>query len=68
MIADRKGDEFLAYMQNEYLLTLNLGPQISQEFCQALKSDQKIFRNYFKVSMDYTFVYVYTVMGILCEC
>ncbi|XP_041348237.1 LOW QUALITY PROTEIN: exportin-T-like [Gigantopelta aegis] len=47
-ILDKRGEEVIAYLQGEYLPTLNLPPQLTQEFCQAMKTDQKTFRNYMK--------------------
>lgn len=45
-----QGDELVTYLQQQYLPTLKLNAQQSHEFCMALRSDQKLFKSYFKVS------------------
>ncbi|XP_067683887.1 exportin-T-like [Haliotis asinina] len=47
-IFDKRGEESLNYLQSEYFPTLNVNPELTQEFCQALRADQKTFRNYLK--------------------
>ncbi len=58
-----QGDEVVLYLQTDYLPSLNTPPLVAQEFCQAVKSDSKTFRNYFKVSLTdtYTCIYIFTV-------
>nr|XP_033813574.1 exportin-T isoform X3 [Geotrypetes seraphini] len=44
------GTECIQYLQQEYLPSLQVAPEIIQEFCQALQQpDSKVFRNYLKV-------------------
>ncbi|XP_007893474.1 exportin-T isoform X1 [Callorhinchus milii] len=46
----KRGPEFIQYLQQEYLLSLQVAPEIIQEFCQALQQpDSKVFKNYLKV-------------------
>lgn len=40
------------FLQGDYLPTHQLSADQSREFCDALRADSKLFRNYFKVSMD----------------
>lgn len=47
-ILEKRGVELITYLQKDYLPTLNLSPQQTQEFCQALQTEQKTFKNYFK--------------------
>ncbi|KAL4226182.1 hypothetical protein ACF0H5_014168 [Mactra antiquata] len=47
-ILEQRGDEMLNYLLGDYLPTHRLSPEQAQEFCDALKSDNKMFRNYFK--------------------
>lgn len=47
---DKRGEELVTYLQNQYLPTLNVSPTKIEEYCQALKSDPKAFKNYLKVS------------------
>ena len=49
-VLDKRGDELVTYLQNQYLPTLNVSPEKIHEYCQALKSDPKAFKNYLKVS------------------
>lgn len=44
-----QGDEFILFLQQDYLPKMNVSPELCQEFCQALKSDGKMFRSYYKV-------------------
>lgn len=48
MVLDKRGDEFISYLQTQYLPTLNVSPEQIQQYCQALKSDTKAFRNFLK--------------------
>uniref|UniRef100_A0A8B9T255 Exportin-T n=1 Tax=Anas platyrhynchos TaxID=8839 RepID=A0A8B9T255_ANAPL len=44
------GPECIQYLQQEYLPSLQVAPEIIQEFCQALQQpDAKVFKNYLKV-------------------
>uniref|UniRef100_H0WR04 Exportin-T n=1 Tax=Otolemur garnettii TaxID=30611 RepID=H0WR04_OTOGA len=46
----RRGPECVQYLQQEYLPSLQVAPEIIQEFCQALQQpDAKVFKNYLKV-------------------
>lgn len=47
-----QGDEVVNFLQGDYLPTHQLSPDQSREFCDALRTDTKLFRNYFKVSSD----------------
>lgn len=47
-IHEKRGDEFIQYLQTTYLMTINISPPVAREFCQALHSNNKIFQNYFK--------------------
>ena len=46
-----QGEELIIYLQSTYLPAQNVEPELAQQFCRALKSDPKVFRNYFKVSV-----------------
>ncbi|XP_029471557.1 exportin-T isoform X2 [Rhinatrema bivittatum] len=46
----KRGPECIQYLQQEYLPSLHIAPEIIQEFCQTLQQpDSKVFRNYLKV-------------------
>ncbi|KAM3927543.1 exportin-T [Leptodactylus fuscus] len=46
----KRGPECIQYLQQEYLPSLHVAPEIIQEFCQALQQpDAKVFKNYLKV-------------------
>ncbi|XP_058047188.1 exportin-T isoform X2 [Ahaetulla prasina] len=46
----KRGLECIQYLQQEYLPSLQVAPEIIQEFCQALQQpDAKVFKNYLKV-------------------
>ncbi|KAM4678621.1 exportin-T [Discoglossus pictus] len=46
----KRGPECIQYLQQEYMPSLQVAPEIIQEFCQALQQpDAKVFKNYFKV-------------------
>ncbi|XP_004700862.1 exportin-T [Echinops telfairi] len=46
----KRGPECVQYLQQEYLPSLQVAPEIIQEFCQALQQpDAKVFKNYLKV-------------------
>ncbi|KFM56538.1 Exportin-T, partial [Stegodyphus mimosarum] len=47
-ILDKRGDEFVTYLKNSYLPTLNVSAEKIEEYCQALKSDPKAFKNYLR--------------------
>ncbi|MBN3313578.1 XPOT protein, partial [Atractosteus spatula] len=50
MIHLKRGPEFIQYLQQEYLPSLQVAPEIIQEFCQVLQQpDSKVFKNYVKV-------------------
>uniref|UniRef100_A0A8C8S4R3 Exportin-T n=1 Tax=Pelusios castaneus TaxID=367368 RepID=A0A8C8S4R3_9SAUR len=45
-----QGPECIHYLQQEYLPSLQVAPDIIREFCQALQQpDAKVFKNYLKV-------------------
>ena len=46
-----QGEELVIYLQSTYLPAQNVDSELAQQFCRALKSDPKVFRNYFKVSV-----------------
>lgn len=49
-ILEKRGDEeLITFLQSQYLPTLKLNLQQSQEFCMALRSDQKLFKSYYKM-------------------
>ena len=49
-----QGDELVTYLQTQYFpTTLKLSVQQSQEFCMALRSDQKLFKSYYKVRHEF---------------
>ena len=45
----RQGEELINYLQSQYMPKLDIEPDTVQRFCQALRSDSKMFRNYTKV-------------------
>ncbi|CAH2277782.1 exportin-T isoform X1 [Pelobates cultripes] len=46
----KRGPECIQYLQQEYLPSLHVAPEIIQEFCQALQQpDAKVFKNYLKI-------------------
>uniref|UniRef100_A0A2K6KXQ2 Exportin-T n=1 Tax=Rhinopithecus bieti TaxID=61621 RepID=A0A2K6KXQ2_RHIBE len=48
----KRGPECVQYLQQEYLPSLQVVPEIIQEFCQALQqSDAEVFKNYLKPGM-----------------
>ncbi|XP_053377142.1 exportin-T-like isoform X1 [Mercenaria mercenaria] len=47
-VLEQRGDEMINYLQGDYLPTHRLSPDQAREFCDALKSESKLFRNYFK--------------------
>ncbi|KAJ8373549.1 hypothetical protein SKAU_G00041290 [Synaphobranchus kaupii] len=50
MIHLKRGPEFIQYLQQEYLPSLQVSPDITQELCQVLQQpDLKVFKNYIKV-------------------
>uniref|UniRef100_A0AAZ3P286 Exportin-T n=1 Tax=Oncorhynchus tshawytscha TaxID=74940 RepID=A0AAZ3P286_ONCTS len=49
MIHLRRGPEFIQYLQQEYLPSLQVSPDITQEVCQVLQQpDAKVLKNYMK--------------------
>ncbi|XP_023673567.1 exportin-T isoform X2 [Paramormyrops kingsleyae] len=49
MIHLKRGPEFIQYLQQEYLPSLQVTPDIIQELCQVLQQpDSKVFKNYIK--------------------
>ncbi|XP_069101295.1 exportin-T-like isoform X2 [Argopecten irradians] len=47
-ILEKRGEECVNYLQREYLPKLQMSPTQTQEFCQALHSESKLFRAFFK--------------------
>lgn len=45
----KQGEELISYLRSEYLPTMELSPELINEYCQALTSDAKLFRNYSKL-------------------
>lgn len=45
----KRGEELLSYLRSEYLPKMELSPELINEYCQALISDAKFFRNYSKL-------------------
>uniref|UniRef100_A0A7N6BNX9 Exportin-T n=1 Tax=Anabas testudineus TaxID=64144 RepID=A0A7N6BNX9_ANATE len=55
MIHLKRGPEFIQYLQQEYLPSLQVSPEISQELCQVLQQpDIKVLKNYIKVCVILT--------------
>ncbi|XP_017158473.1 exportin-T isoform X1 [Poecilia reticulata] len=49
MIHLKRGSEFIQFLQHEYLPSLQVTPEISQELCQVLQQpDVKVLKNYIK--------------------
>ncbi|KAK1789617.1 hypothetical protein P4O66_015520 [Electrophorus voltai] len=49
MIHLRRGLEFIQFLQQEYLPSLHVSPEITQELCQVLQQpDTKVVKNYMK--------------------
>ncbi|XP_054710680.1 LOW QUALITY PROTEIN: exportin-T-like [Uloborus diversus] len=47
-VLDKRGEEFITYLKNNYLPTLNMSHEKIEEYCQALRSDPKAFKNYLR--------------------
>ncbi|MPC10363.1 Exportin-T [Portunus trituberculatus] len=45
----RRGEELVSYLRSEYLPKMEVSPELIAEYCQALTSDAKFFRNYSKI-------------------
>uniref|UniRef100_A0A8C5AYP8 Exportin-T n=1 Tax=Gadus morhua TaxID=8049 RepID=A0A8C5AYP8_GADMO len=53
MIYNKRGPEFIQFLQQDYLPSLQVAPEITQELCQVLQQpDVKVFKNYIKVSAN----------------
>uniref|UniRef100_A0A671WU47 Exportin-T n=1 Tax=Sparus aurata TaxID=8175 RepID=A0A671WU47_SPAAU len=49
MIHLKRGPEFIQFLQQEYLPSLQVSPEISQELCQVIQQpDVKVLKNYMK--------------------
>ncbi|TSK13525.1 Exportin-T [Bagarius yarrelli] len=58
MIHLKRGPEFIQYLQQECLPSLQVSPEITQELCQVLQQpDTKVLKNYMKVSTAPSFFY-----------
>lgn len=44
-----RGEELITYLQSEYLPKIDMSQELIKEYCQALRSDAKFFRNYSKL-------------------
>uniref|UniRef100_A0A4W6F3H4 Exportin-T n=1 Tax=Lates calcarifer TaxID=8187 RepID=A0A4W6F3H4_LATCA len=65
MIHLKRGPEFIQFLQQEYLPSLQVSPEISQELCQVLQQpDVKVLKNYIKVRVC-LFYPRYTVGSLL---
>uniref|UniRef100_A0AAY5L9V4 Exportin-T n=1 Tax=Esox lucius TaxID=8010 RepID=A0AAY5L9V4_ESOLU len=54
MIHHKRGHEFIQYLQTEYLPSLQVSPEITQELCQVLQQpDVKVLKNYIKVRIQW---------------
>lgn len=51
-VYDKRGEEFIEYLQSQYLPALNMSPIQIQEYCQALKSDIKVFKKFVKAFFE----------------
>ncbi|XP_028305043.1 exportin-T [Gouania willdenowi] len=50
MIHLKRGEEFIQFLQQDYLPSLQVSPEISQELCQVLQQpDVKVLKTYMKV-------------------
>ncbi|XP_013382049.1 exportin-T [Lingula anatina] len=47
-VLEKRGDEFVVFLQTKYLPEVNMTPETIQEYTEALKSDPKIFKSYLK--------------------
>ncbi|XP_064088049.1 exportin-T-like [Macrobrachium nipponense] len=45
----KRGEELITYLQSEYLPKMDMSQELIDEYCQALTSDAKFFRNYSKL-------------------
>lgn len=44
----RRGEELLSYLRSEYFPKMELSPEMTGQYCHALTSDAKFFRNFSK--------------------
>uniref|UniRef100_A0A3Q3WFT7 Exportin-T n=1 Tax=Mola mola TaxID=94237 RepID=A0A3Q3WFT7_MOLML len=52
MIHLKRGPEFIQFLQQDYLPSLQVSPEISQELCQVIQQpDVKMLKNYMKVRL-----------------
>ncbi|GIY16605.1 exportin-T [Caerostris extrusa] len=47
-VLDKRGVEFVTFLKTSYLPTLRINPEKMDEYCRALSSDSKAFKNYLK--------------------
>ncbi|XP_074646295.1 exportin-T-like [Tubulanus polymorphus] len=47
-IHNKRADEMVNFLQNDYFCEMNVTPDLIEEYCQALKTDSKTFKNYVK--------------------
>ena len=48
-IYKKRGEELISYLRSEYLPKMDMSQELVNEYCQALTSDAKFFRNYSKL-------------------
>ncbi|XP_076358684.1 exportin-T-like isoform X2 [Tachypleus tridentatus] len=48
-IYQKRGNEFANYLLTQYLPTLNIMPEKITDYCQALKSEPKVFKSYLRI-------------------
>ncbi|XP_047735709.1 exportin-T [Hyalella azteca] len=48
-IHNARGDDLIKYLRDVYFPKMELAPHLSNEYCHALSSDAKFFKNYVKV-------------------
>ncbi|XP_065179067.1 exportin-T-like [Sycon ciliatum] len=48
IILAKEGSKLLHFLQAKYLPSLNLPPELAQEYCEALQQDIKVMRTYLK--------------------
>ncbi|XP_022238268.1 exportin-T-like isoform X1 [Limulus polyphemus] len=52
-VYEKRGDEFISFLHTEYLPTMNVSPQQITDYCHALKSESKVFKNYLKIFIQH---------------
>uniref|UniRef100_A0A6A7FWH1 Exportin-T n=3 Tax=Hirondellea gigas TaxID=1518452 RepID=A0A6A7FWH1_9CRUS len=49
---DKRGDELINYLRNQYFPTMNLAPHLVNAYLNALVADDKFFRNHLKIFFE----------------